>query len=260
MKANYHTHTTRCQHAQGTDEAYVKEAIEAGFSLLGFSDHVPWPFASGYVSPIRMPMEELPGYVTSVRKLRQAYEGQIDLRLGLECEYFPRYHDHLLRLRELGVNYFILGQHYADSEEDTPTTGFECQTDDGVRRYGETTARAISTGLFLYVAHPDLMMRRRTPEQFNQSCMEAADMICQAAREAHMPIEYNLLGLDYLLHGHSRGYPCAPFWEYVKKWGNDVILGVDAHDPAMLADTALWEAGRQDVLGMGYHLLESMEG
>ena len=54
MKTNYHTHTFRCKHAVGDDEAYVLAAIGAGFDRIGFADHCPWPFASGYRSGIRM--------------------------------------------------------------------------------------------------------------------------------------------------------------------------------------------------------------
>ena len=35
MIANYHTHTWRCRHADGTEREYVETAIEAGLSLLG---------------------------------------------------------------------------------------------------------------------------------------------------------------------------------------------------------------------------------
>ncbi|MFR9565822.1 MAG: PHP domain-containing protein, partial [Rikenellaceae bacterium] len=56
MYSNYHTHTQRCNHATGSDESYVERAIQGGFSLLGFSDHTPWPFRGGYRSPIRMAM------------------------------------------------------------------------------------------------------------------------------------------------------------------------------------------------------------
>ena len=259
MKVNYHTHTARCQHAVGADEDYVRAGLAAGFDVLGFADHAPWPFANGFVSTIRMPLSDFDGYMSSCRQLQQKYAGQIDLRIGLESEYFPRYHDHMLRLREQGVSYFILGHHYADSEEDNPYTGLECRTDDGVRRYADTCCSAMRTGLFCYLAHPDLFMRHRSDDQFNAACMEAADMICQCAIECGMPIEYNLLGLDYMMKGKGRGYPSAPFWQYVRHWNNDVILGVDAHDPAMLADTALWERGRQDILSMGYHFVEHPE-
>lgn len=258
MKINYHTHTFRCQHAAGQDEEYVLAAMGAGFDALGFADHAPWPFGGGYVSPIRMPMEAFPGYMTSLRRLKEAWKGRLSILAGLESEYFPRYHDHLLRLREAGVEYFILGQHYADSEEETPYTGLECRSDEGVLRYAESTVAAIRTGLFCYVAHPDLFMRHRRDEDFSPACIRATEMVCQAAAEAGMPLEYNLLGLKTQLDGHSRGYPSGPFWAYARKFNNPVILGVDAHDPAHLADTALWDAGRANVQAMGYTLVDHL--
>lgn len=39
---NYHSHTERCGHAVGSDEAYVKEAIKNGYRYMGFSDHAPY--------------------------------------------------------------------------------------------------------------------------------------------------------------------------------------------------------------------------
>ena len=72
MKANYHTHTARCGHAEGTDEEYVLAAIERGFDELGFSDHVPWPYKNGYVHPtVRMHISQMPEYLASVRALAE---------------------------------------------------------------------------------------------------------------------------------------------------------------------------------------------
>ena len=73
MFANYHTHTARCHHATGEDKAYVEAAIQNGFQVLGFSDHCPWIFSDGYVSPIRMTPDELDGYVTSLTALKKGY-------------------------------------------------------------------------------------------------------------------------------------------------------------------------------------------
>lgn len=50
MIANYHTHTWRCRHADGTEREYVERAIEGGLKILGFSDHSPYPFPDGYDS------------------------------------------------------------------------------------------------------------------------------------------------------------------------------------------------------------------
>ncbi len=252
-KVNYHTHTPRCQHATGSDEDYIRAAIEGGYSVLGFADHAPWPFGGGYVSPIRMPFTAWPDYVRSISLLKEKYAGQIDIRLGLESEYFPRYRDHMMRLRDEGCEYFILGEHYVSSEEDNPYIGQECATDDGLKRYADATAEAIATGLFCCVAHPDLYMRPR--HGFDQACMDAADTICQAAKEYHLPIEYNLLGLLTQFEGHDRGYPDANFWRYVRKWDNGVIIGVDAHEPGHLTNQLLWDTAAKNLTDLNFRIV-----
>ena len=70
MRTNYHTHTTRCLHATGSDEEFVLSAIKGGYQELGFSDHTPWKYHTDYVSDIRMTPEELPEYVESLRSKR----------------------------------------------------------------------------------------------------------------------------------------------------------------------------------------------
>ena len=92
MKANYHTHTSRCGHATGTDEQYVRAAIRQGFDELGFSDHVPWPYQNGFSHPgVRMSVLQLSQYLNSVRELAERYRDQIQIYAGFECEYFPEY-------------------------------------------------------------------------------------------------------------------------------------------------------------------------
>ena len=66
MIANYHTHTTRCHHAEGEDRQYVETAIERGLKILGFSDHTPYYYDGDYVSGVRMLPEEVEGYVESI--------------------------------------------------------------------------------------------------------------------------------------------------------------------------------------------------
>lgn len=91
MKTNYHTHTTRCMHAVGDDEDYVRSAIKGGFQELGFSDHGPWKYHTDFVSDIRMLPEDLPEYIESIRALKEKYRNQISIKIGLEYEYFPEY-------------------------------------------------------------------------------------------------------------------------------------------------------------------------
>ena len=105
IKANYHAHTWRCQHAYDTEREYIEAAIEMGIKEFGFSDHVPCPFRDGYVSGIRMTMEQAPEYVASIRNLAAEYKNDIKIYVGFEAEYIPEYYEEQMRLfRNLGCD------------------------------------------------------------------------------------------------------------------------------------------------------------
>ena len=76
MKANFHTHTYRCNHATGDVRDYVEAAVQAGFDMLGMSDHTPWPNVVG----VGMSVDQLPGYVATIDSLREEYAGRIVLK------------------------------------------------------------------------------------------------------------------------------------------------------------------------------------
>ena len=42
VKANYHTHTSHCGHADGLPFDYAESAVKNGLCKLGFSDHAPF--------------------------------------------------------------------------------------------------------------------------------------------------------------------------------------------------------------------------
>ena len=83
--ANYHTHTTRCKHASGSEREYIEAAIKAGMKILGFADHVPCPFEDGFVSGIRMDMEDAADYVNDIRALQKEvrFSYWLDLRQSI---------------------------------------------------------------------------------------------------------------------------------------------------------------------------------
>ena len=149
MKANYHTHTARCGHAEGADEEYVLAAIERGFDELGFSDHVPWPYKNGYVHPtVRMHISQMPEYLASVRALAEKYRGQIRILTGFECEYFPDYMGWLADMKaENGLDYLILGNHYDHDDEHGFYFG-HTRTAEQIRRYVDSAVKGMETGMF----------------------------------------------------------------------------------------------------------------
>lgn len=257
--ANYHSHTTRCMHAVGTEEAYVLQAIQSGFEILGFADHSAWPYVTDYVSNIRMRVDQLDDYVDTVKALREKYAGQIRLHLAMECEAFPRYYPWLREIREeKGFDYFILGNHFDTTDEDGGFYFGRSANQKDVYRYLETTVAGMESGLFAYLAHPDLFLNRYPV--FDDAAKQVCRELCRAAKRLNMPLEYNLLGKRRQPGLRSQGfigYTSPEFWEVVaEEGGAKAIIGVDAHDPADLDCRAVYEQIRAQLSGMGIEVLD----
>lgn len=261
MKVNYHTHTARCKHAQGTDEEYVIAAIQAGFSEIGFSDHTPWPYRTqGYHSRIRMELNEFENYCQSILALKAKYQNQIIIHLGLECEYFEEYMDWLKGLLEKGIiEYAIFGNHYDHSDEYRDVNYFgNCKhTKKGLKSYTDQLIRGMESGLFHVVAHPDLFCR--ADASFDENCRESAIIICQRAKELDIALEFNLSGLAYGKRTGYPGYPHPEFWKIAAQMQNKVIIGLDAHQPKAYLNQELWEEGQAMVLALGLNLVEDFQ-
>jgi len=233
---NYHTHTTRCQHAVGTDREYVERAFSEGFSTLGFSDHTPWPYEKeGFVSHIRMREDELAGYVSSLQTLREEYLGRMDVKIGLECEAFPQYFSWLRNeVRKYGIDYLILGNHFRNDEMHGLYFGHAVKAD-ALSAYVRQMEAAVATGMFFYIAHPDFVFSRYP--LFDADCEQASRDMCDLASSNDIPLEYNLSGIWKRQEGEisGLGYPCRPFWEIAHEYNLKVIVGLDAHDPRRIS-------------------------
>ena len=253
MIANYHCHTYRCGHAEGDEREYVERAVERGLKILGFSDHTPYDFfdCGPRNRPMRMKPEELPGYADSIRSLADEYRGRLEILLGVEAEYYPKYFSRLLEmLRESRVSYMILGQHYLNNEVDGGYSGRATDDASRLERYVAQTKEAIETGLFTYFAHPDLINYTGDSAIYRREMRK----LCEAANKAKMPMEINLLGMR-----DGRHYPNERFWELAAEEGCEVILGSDAHQPEFVTDPASEEKALTLVEKLGLRLVSKVE-
>ncbi len=235
MIANYHTHTRRCFHAVGADEQYVRAAIDSGLETLGFSDHGPWPY-KGFVSTMRMTVRQAPGYIKSIKKLREKYKDKIDIKVGFEYEYFPAYIDWLREFKEKnGIDYLILGHHYFPEESSGVCTGIITKPEE-LYEYAGSLIEGMKSGLFLYVCHPDMFMV--SYPEFDEHCEEVSHRICKAAQEIGIPIEYNILGMRKSEKAGHELYPHSSFWKIAREYDVRVVIGIDAHSPKHITDNA----------------------
>ena len=215
--ANYHTHTWRCNHAVGSEREYIEKAIDAGIEILGFSDHTPNPFSWNINDGIRMLPEQTKEYFDTITALRREYAGKIEIHAGVEVEYIPGEFCKLQAyLQDFGCEYLIMGQHYVDGVY----VRFIPEDAEKLHGHIDQILDGLSTGAFLYLAHPDLFVWDG-PEQIY---LEEMTRLCHGVKALGIPMEYNLLGLR-----SGRNYPEARFWRIAAEVGNTVILGIDAH-------------------------------
>jgi histidinol-phosphatase (PHP family) len=248
MLYNYHTHTSRCNHAVGTDREYVEKAIAAGIKTLGISDHAPYLFKNpAYYSAFRMGVDELHEYAESVRSLAKEYANDIRVLLGFELEYYPAFHkDEMAFLSAVSPDYCIMGQHFLGNEIGESYSGGGLNRPEQLTRYVSQVLEGLATGDFLYLAHPDLAGYRFPQEHIQTEYRR----LCEGAKALKIPLEINLLGL---LTG--RHYPNETLFKIAAEVGNDVVIGVDAHDPQYLNDRALEKKGLDMAASLGLKLI-----
>ncbi len=227
--SNYHTHTSKCNHAFGTEEEYILRAIDKGVRVLGFSDHSTYLFSTPFHSSHRMKPEQIDEYVSTLKSLREKYKDKIEIHIGFEVEYYPEiWESSLSHWREHGIEYLILGQHYTGSEEHgAPSAFLPSGSEDALKTYSSLVTEAIRTGKISCVAHPDVMNFTGSLDAYRREMLK----IIECAKKFDVPLEYNLLGIY-----RKRHYPRNEFWELVKDCGNKVILGCDAHRVEEIAD------------------------
>ena len=253
MIANYHTHTPRCRHAVGREEEYIQSAISGGMEILGFADHSPYWFtgAGDYYSTFRMYPEELPQYVRILRELRDKYAGQLRLHIGVEAEYYPRYFEELkARLRDEGVEYMLLGQHFPGNEIGEIHNSKPTEEEKVLSRFCDQLIEAIQTGAFTYIAHPDVLNFVGEDAVYRRHMAR----LCREAKSCGIPVEINFLGIR-----EGRYYPNDRFWQVAGEEGCKVIFGADAHSPDVVTDMATEEKALAMVKKYGLDLIQQVE-
>lgn len=228
---NLHTHTSLCHHADGTMEDYVLSAIKEKLYCVGFSDHTPLP--ENIFSKVRMSHEELNFYVNEIDKLTTKYADKILILKGLECEYFPEFHEfHKKNYMNFKLDYLVLGTHYLKIKNKWLSVFSDLKDIHDLKNYSKTIIDSIDSKLFLFIAHPDLFMNSYKKWDKNaEACSK--EILCYAEKTG-IPLEINGYGFrkkSCKKRNTLTLYPYENFWKLASNYSVKVILNSDAHSP-----------------------------
>jgi len=226
-----HMHTPLCKHAEGEPEEYAEMALQRGLRGIVFTCHSPMP--DNWWPAVRMDVEQLDTYIGMIERARAAYAGRLDVRLGMEMDYFPGYEWWVERLNErcdfdhvVGSLHFF-GRAYRERFYKGDLLDFQ-------RTYFTHIAESAETGLFDTLAHPDLVKNIQpglwegnfeTLEEHVASCLD------RVARTG-VAMELNTSGLN---KAYPEFNPGPPLLRMMHERGIPVVLGSDSHTPRRVA-------------------------
>lgn len=229
MVADLHVHTSRCGHARGTPEEYVRRAADLGLSAIGFADHLP--LTDREEPTLTMATEDLPDYVEEIRALAGRAPMGIRVYLGIEADYIAGTEEAIARMLARHPFDYVLGSvHFLDDWAfDHP--GYRdryegLDIDAFWLDYFDTLSQAVSSGLFDVVAHPDLAKKF---DVFPTGDMrELYEDFAQTVARAGMAVEVNTAGLHKPV---GEIYPGKELLEAFRAARVPITFGSDAHAP-----------------------------
>ena len=227
---NLHTHSFYCGHGSGNLREYVKAAEGLSLGLLGFSEHCPLP--DGRFSKSRMNASMMSVYEADSRAQDG---GPVKVLTGYECDWMPEYRSYYEDLLSSGrADYLITGTHFVPSPDGYFRSVFNpgLGSDDLVT-YGKTVLCAMESGLFSFVAHPDLYMG--SYRMWDDNAKALANDIIACSKALSLPLEINGNGmLKPPVDGHYP-YPSDPFWELCREEGVLTVMNTDSHSVSSLS-------------------------
>ncbi|MEZ5383888.1 MAG: histidinol-phosphatase [Prosthecobacter sp.] len=218
-----HMHTPLCKHAWGEPEEYAEQGVKAGLKGIIFTCHCPMP--SGYWPTVRMSESEFDTYVELVQRAAVAFKGKLDVRLGIESEFYPGCEEYIAEFHKRADFHYVLGGLHWQARE--YLNKYETGTIENFRRtYFDHLAKAAESGLYDCLAHPDLV-KNYHPDSWcfaivKNTVTEALDRIAATG----VAMELNTSGLN---KSYSEMNPGDEMLSMMAERKIPVVIGSDAH-------------------------------
>ena len=239
-----HSHTPLCKHADGDPTEYAAVALQRGLAGLIVTCHNPMP--NGFSARVRMREDQFDEYVSLVARTREAWAGRVDVRLGLEADYFEGQEAYLEKQLSSADFHFVLGSVHPQIDEFRERY-WQKDLVEVQRIYFRLLAKAAETGLFDSIAHPDLIKNFTSRAWFPEAIMEEINATLDRIAATGVAMELNTSGVNKTI---SEMNPFPAMLVEMQKRGIPVTIGADAHQPERVADG--YETALQLLADCGY--------
>ncbi|MGI6633678.1 MAG: histidinol-phosphatase HisJ family protein [Christensenellales bacterium] len=265
-----HVHTTYCD-GRSTAREMVEAAVAAGFVSLGFSGHA----RQGYDPQYAMSVSGEQQYIRDVLALRDEYQGQLRIWLGVELDRFARADRSQYHYILGAAHYIQSGDRYISVDGNIDALDHARNTQyhgDGMalaQEYYDTMAPFIRDYKPDIVAHFDLVRKHNAKlnlfDESDPAYLRMARDAMEVAFEGCTLLEVNTGGMARA--GLSEPYPILPLLQTWHEMGGRVTLASDCHLASQIdygyekGLELIRQAGfeRMTLLGTGDQLFEEVD-
>lgn len=228
-----HMHTTLCKHAEGTLVEYAQVTVQRGLRGMTVTCHCPPPDGidqGGRISP-----GQIREYVEIVKSAAVCWQGRLDIRLGLECDFAPEFVPWLEDLLDSQDFSYVLGSvhpfanYYQKAYLTEDPLAYQ-------QLYFRHLAEAAESGLCDCLSHPDWVKYFKATEwNFPAIAEDIASSLDRIAATG-VSMELNTRGRRL---GNQDFSPCGAQLALMSECNITVVLGADAHEASSVGDLFL---------------------
>ena len=233
-----HVHTKYCHHARGEMEEYVKEAVSKGLQEIVFLEHME--AGVHYFESTWLTEKDFDRYFKEGKQLREKYQQDIRVLLGVEVGYSPTHKEELLQRLEkrewdrIGVSYHFMAHPDGDyhlnllSRKERNIRAIErvgCKV--VLENYFTTLNEAVEVLPGTVLCHLDAALRFHPDTVISQEHLEQVKTILKSVKKKGMALELNTSGFTI------RGTPFPSPFIVKEAMAMDIPIlpGSDAHRP-----------------------------
>ncbi len=227
-----HVHTSFSGDSDASALSQIEKAIELGMECICFTDHHDYDV----VSDIDFTLD-IPAYLEEMGRLKNEYEGRIEISAGIELGLQPHLADYLNNLVKTFSFDFIIGSvHFIEGLDPYYPEYFREFSNDAYRKYFEVMLENIEKiKCYDSLGHLDYIVRYGKNHGLTYSYSEYfdyIDLILQRIIVDCKSLECNTGGYAAGLGGPN---PCRDILVRYRQLGGELItIGSDAHSPDRL--------------------------
>ncbi|MFC1818026.1 histidinol-phosphatase [Thermodesulfobacteriota bacterium] len=236
IKVDGHVHTNLCNHARGGMEEYVLSALNQGLRKLIFLEHLE--VGVTYFESTWLTEDDFDFYHKEGKRLQHKYRDKIEIGLGVEVGYNPRFLGQiqeklaLYSWERIGISYHFLETdsghlNMVSSKQINIDALDQYGVDEVVCRYYNDLREAVEKLPGQVLCHIDAVLRHHPGIRLAPGHYLLIDKLLDAVARKQMALEVNTSGY----RTKKQPYPSLAILQKAVARNIPLVAGSDAHRP-----------------------------